>query len=64
MKESGLNFEDEIEILPAKKLGDKIYGVVNLSVANFRSKPDHPAELVTQAILGTPVKIYKIFPII
>ncbi|HEX9251612.1 MAG TPA: C40 family peptidase [Ignavibacteriaceae bacterium] len=59
MKEAGLNFQDEIEILPSKKLGDKIYGVINLSVANFRSKPDHPAELVTQAILGTPVKVYK-----
>lgn len=59
MKEAGLNFEDEIEILPSKKLGDKIYGVINLSVANFRSKPDHPAELVTQSILGTPVKVYK-----
>lgn len=59
LNEAGLNFTDEIELLPSKKLGDKIYGVINLSVANFRSKPDHPAELVTQAILGTPVKVYK-----
>ncbi len=59
MEETGLKFEDKIEILPSKNLGDKIYGVINLSVANFRSKPDHPAELVTQAILGTPVKILK-----
>lgn len=59
LKEAELNFTDEIELLPSKKLGDKIYGVINLSVANFRSKPDHPAELVTQAILGTPIKVYK-----
>ncbi len=59
MKETGLNFTDEIELLPSKNLGKKIYGVINLSVANFRSKPDHPAELVTQAILGTPIKVYK-----
>ncbi len=59
MEEAGLKFQDEIEILPSKNLDDKIYGVINLSVANFRSKPDHPAELVTQAILGTPVKVYK-----
>lgn len=59
MKEAGLTFKDEIEMLPSKKLGDKIYGVINLSVANFRAKPDHPAELVTQAILGTPVKVFK-----
>lgn len=59
MKESNLNFEDLIEMLPSEKLGDNKYGVINLSVANFRSKPDHPAELVTQAILGTPVNILK-----
>jgi uncharacterized protein YgiM (DUF1202 family) len=59
MKEAGLNFTDETEMLPSKVLGDKIYGVITLSVANFRAKPDHPAELVTQAILGTPVKVFK-----
>jgi hypothetical protein len=59
IKEAGLNFNYEIELLPSKNFDDKIYGVINLSVANFRSKPDHPAELVTQAILGTPVKVYK-----
>jgi len=59
MKESNLKFEDQIEILPSEKLGEKKFGVINLSVANFRSKPDHPAELVTQAILGTPVKILQ-----
>lgn len=51
--------ENEIELLPTKLLGDKIFGVINLSVANLRSKPDHAAELVTQAILGTPIKVLK-----
>ncbi len=50
---------DEIQILPEKKLKDKIYGIVNLSVANLRSNPKHPAELSTQALLGTIVRIYK-----
>ncbi len=50
---------DKIEILPSNKLGNKIYGLVNLSVCNIRSNPDHTAELSTQAILGTPVKVYK-----
>lgn len=59
IKEVGLNISEQIELLPSKELGSKIYGVINLSVANFRSKPDHPAELVTQAILGTPLKVYK-----
>ncbi len=59
LKKLSLNFTDEIQSLPESKLGDKIYGVVNLSVANIRTNPDHPAELATQALMGTPVKIYK-----
>jgi hypothetical protein len=59
MKESNLKFEDQIEMLPSEKLGDKKFGVINLSVANIRSKPDNPAELATQSILGTPIKILK-----
>ena len=59
MKEAELNFEDQIEMLPSEKLGEKKFGVINLSVANIRSKPDHPAELATQSILGTPIKILK-----
>lgn len=54
-----LNFTDEINSLPESNLGDKIYGLVNVSVANIRSRPDHPEELATQALLGTPVKIFK-----
>lgn len=49
----------DVTLLPEKQLGNKIYGVVNLSVGNMRSKPEHPAELVTQNLLGTPVKILK-----
>jgi hypothetical protein len=59
LEQSKVKFEDEIELLPSSKLGDKKYGMINLSVANIRSKPDHPAELVTQAILGTPINILK-----
>jgi hypothetical protein len=55
----GVEFRDEIELLPAEELGENIYGIVNLSVANIRSKTEHSAELTTQALLGTPVKIYK-----
>lgn len=47
------------EVLPSKDLGDKIYGVANLSVSNNRYSPSHSAEMATQAILGTPVKILK-----
>ena len=42
-----------------KIFGEKIYGVINLSVANLRANPDHPEELSTQAILGTPINVLK-----
>lgn len=54
-----IKFEDKIELLPSKQLGDKIYGVINLSVSNIRTNPDHPAELSTQSLLGTPIKVLK-----
>ncbi len=47
------------QLLPARELGDKIYGVANLSVINSRYSPGHSAEMATQSILGTPVKILK-----
>lgn len=59
MKNENINVSDEINILPSEELGDKIFGVINLSVANLRSKPDHPAELSTQAILGMPINVLK-----
>ncbi|KAF0140388.1 MAG: Cell wall-associated hydrolase [Stygiobacter sp.] len=59
IKSLGVEFKDEIRLLPAAELGERIYGLVNLSVANVRTKPDHAEEMTTQALLGTPVKIFK-----
>lgn len=59
IKSFGIEFKDEIKLLPAEELGERIYGLVNLSVANIRTKPDHAEEMATQALLGTPVKIFK-----
>ena len=52
-------FEDSIQTLPQPIVGDRTRGVVSVSVANIRSKPDHAAEMATQAILGTPLRILK-----
>jgi cell wall-associated NlpC family hydrolase len=35
------------------------YGLVRQSVANIRSEPRHSAELATQAVLGTPLRVYE-----
>jgi gamma-D-glutamyl-L-lysine dipeptidyl-peptidase len=53
------NLIDSLTLLPAKELEGKIYGVVTISVANLRSNPQHSAELSTQALLGTPIKVFK-----
>lgn len=46
-------------LLPAKSLNGLHYGVANLSVCNNRANPQNAAELMTQMLLGTPIKIYK-----
>jgi cell wall-associated NlpC family hydrolase len=50
---------DSVTLLPQSSLGEKTYAVVSLSVANIRTRPDHPAEMGTQAILGTPLRVLK-----
>ncbi len=53
------NLTDSIKLLPDKELGDTIYGVITLSVADIRTNPDFASEMATQAILGTPVKLLQ-----
>ena len=50
---------DSINVLPEAELQDQTLGIINNSVANLRSRPSHPAQLVTQATLGMPVKVLK-----
>ena len=40
-------------------LGDKTYGLLNLSVANMRSEPDFSSEMITQGLLGMPVRVLQ-----
>lgn len=53
-----LEWTDSILVLPHPILEDKIYGIVNLSACNIRSRPSHSAELATQSTLGTLLKIW------
>ena len=52
-------FTDSIQILPSAELGDKTFGVINLSVADIRTKGDFSAEMATQALLGTPIRVLQ-----
>jgi gamma-D-glutamyl-L-lysine dipeptidyl-peptidase len=55
----GITLIDSIIILPDTVRNTQSRGLVTLSVINLRKHPDNRAELVSQAILGTPVKVLK-----
>jgi gamma-D-glutamyl-L-lysine dipeptidyl-peptidase len=59
IKKPGLKIIDSIKVLPDTISNEKSSGVVTLSVINLRKEPDHAAELVSQAILGSPVVVLK-----
>ncbi len=48
----------QVELLPENKFIENPWALVTLSVCNIRAEGRHSAELVTQALLGTPVKVY------
>ena len=49
--------KDSIRILPDEVIGTNNRGVIYNSVANLRSKPSYRSEMVTQVLLGMPVRI-------
>lgn len=62
LKEANVKVKDEIKLLPSAELKGKEFGVINMSVANIRTKPDQPEEMANQALLGMPVKVLKKSP--
>ncbi len=54
-----LKLTDSLIVLPSAELKGRHWGVVSVSVGNIRSRPAHSAELATQALLGTPLRIWK-----
>lgn len=46
-----------LSFVTAGAFAQEEYGVVNVSVCNMRETPDFSAEMVSQALLGTPVHI-------
>ena len=59
LKTKQIQFTDSIQLLPDSDLGGKVWGLVTLSVINLRSQPDHAAEMVSQALMGTPLKVLE-----
>ncbi len=54
---SGYTYIDSITVLPDTSVVKKPWGLVSVSVCNIRTKPAHKAEMATQALMGTPLKI-------
>lgn len=48
---------DQIILLPDSNLGERTWGLVNVSVCNLRTRPGHSQELTSQALMGTPLRI-------
>ncbi len=53
------NVVNNLRLLPVDEPGVQVNGQVNNSVAHMKSEPSHRAELVSEALLGTPVRILK-----
>jgi hypothetical protein len=56
LNQNGHEYIDSIKLLPNYKYR---YGIINNSVGNLRGAPSHSSELVSQAVLGTKLKILK-----
>lgn len=54
---SGYHVTDSITLLPDTSVVKSLWGLISVSVCNIRTKPSHAAEMATQGLMGTPVKI-------
>lgn len=59
LKQYGYEVMDCMKVFPSEDLGDKVYGIVDVSVCNIRSSADFSSEMITQSLLGTPVKVLE-----
>ena len=59
IKKAGYQLTDNISVLPGNEFGENKFGVISLSVASLRTKPEHSAELATQALLGSRIILLK-----
>lgn len=58
LKSNGYTLLDAVKVLPDLDLLDnRNFGIANISVLNLRSQPKESAELASQALLGTQLKV-------
>lgn len=56
LNKNGIKYKDKIIVLPNT---DKQWGLIMISVASLRTDGKHAAEMATQAIMGTPVRVLE-----
>ena len=56
---AGIACVDGIKMLPDKNLGALTRGLVTVCCASLRGGPRHAAEMMTQAIMGTPLLVLE-----
>lgn len=60
LSKKGYVLMDCLQVLPDEKgLEGKVYGIINVSVANLRVNPDFSSEMMTQGLMGMPVNVLQ-----
>ncbi|MDO9154775.1 MAG: C40 family peptidase [Paludibacter sp.] len=59
MKLRKVRFSDGINLLPDTSTEKRCFGLVRVSVMNIRKTFSHTSELISQAVMGTPVRVLK-----
>lgn len=60
LQRAGYKVMDCLQVLPDEQgLEGKTYGIVNVSVSNLRVDPDFSSEMMTQALMGMPVRVLQ-----
>lgn len=59
IQQKGIQIEDKIRLLPNAELGDKTFGIIYNSVGTLRFEPRYSAEIVSQGLMGMPVRILE-----
>ena len=59
VERTGARLIDHIKVLPDERLGDRVWGIADLSVVSGRLQPEHKAEMGTQVLMGEVVRVWK-----
>jgi gamma-D-glutamyl-L-lysine dipeptidyl-peptidase len=57
--ERKIDITDSVRILPDTTILKKTFALVTVSTSNIKANPSHSSELVSQAVMGTPLKLLK-----